>query len=113
MSLQNRSTVALLLGLLSALMAVYLVWLNVRGVRGKVHSPLFRIAIAAFSACVIAIMTVLAMMVGYLKTDGEAIPTVEKTGTSLLVFGVGSFAVSMLCFVAGMVARVVRRKSGS
>ena len=113
MGLEDRSTLALLLGVLAALMAAYLVWLNVRGVRGKVSSSLFRIAIAAFSLGIIATMTTLAMMVGYLKVEGEAIPIVEKIGTVLLVIGAGSVAVSILCLAGGAIARLVRLKRRS
>jgi hypothetical protein len=111
--LEDRSTLALLLGLLAVLMAAYLVWLNVRGVRGKVRSSLCRIAIAAFSVGIIASMTVLAIMVGYLRVEGEAIPIVEKVGTFLLVIGVGAFGVSIVSLIAGAVARIVRRRRGS
>lgn len=112
MGLEDRSNLALLLGLLAALMAAYFVWLNVRGIRGKVSSSLCRIAIAAFSIGIVASMTVLAILVGYLRVEGEAVPIVEEIGTSLLVIGVCSFAVSILSLVVGVVVRIVRRRGG-
>lgn len=111
--LDDRWTAALLLGVVAGLMAVYLGWLNVLGLRGKVTLLFFRASIGAFSVATVSSMSVLAMIVGYLTPEREAIPVVENVGLGLIVLTVGSVLISLLCLLAGVITLALASKRRS
>jgi hypothetical protein len=99
----DRLAAGVLLGAVTVAIAVYLVWLNVWGIRGKVTSTLFRLAIASGSAAVLAAMIVVTMIFAYLSRDRTAIPIVENIGMGLIIAAVVCFAISIVCLVSGTV----------
>lgn len=104
---------SMLMWVVAGFVALFLGYLNLVTFRRVLRTRLFRVGIALISMSIVLGIAFIALLIGYLKPDREAVPIIEQMGMTLVVGIAALSTLSVFCFCVGILSRVLGSKSES
>lgn len=111
---EQRICASVLMGVMAGAAAIYLGYLNLITFRRVVRARSFRVGIALISISIVLGIVFLAMLIGYIEPDREAVPIIEQLGIALVVGITALSGLAVFCFGVGLLGRVLgsRKQKG-